>query len=202
VKYLKRVSLISIADMTQNGEKDISTCFGPPTPPLNLLSPTNQPSDHDIETLISAYLASTSNPKVHTLEDIITFNTSHAATQLPPDYSSQAGLLRAARTTMPPETYHDTVAHARHAARDLGIDKTLRENDVDVLIGPADGPLFAVAAAAGYPIGTLPLSCLERNGRPFGCVCLAGVGREDIVLIVMGGWERMVGGRKEPVMRW
>ncbi len=201
MKYLKRVSLISIADMTQNGEKDISTCFGP-HPPLPPFSSTNQTSDHDIETLISAYLASTSNPQVHTLADIITFNTTHAATQLPPDHSSQAGLIRAAHSTISPETYHDTVAHARHAARDLGIDKVLRENDVDVIIGPGDGPLFAVAAAAGYPIGTLPLSCLKGNGRPFGCVCLAGVGREDIVLMVMGGWERMVGGRKEPVMRW
>ena len=37
---------------------------------------------------------------------------------------------------------------ARKSGGADGIDKTLEENDVDVIIGPGDGPLSAISAAA------------------------------------------------------
>ncbi len=37
----------------------------------------------------------------------------------------------------------------RHIARAKGIDHALKENDLDVIIGPADSQLTTIAAAAG-----------------------------------------------------
>ena len=37
----------------------------------------------------------------------------------------------------------------REASRANGIDKALRENDVDVLLGPGSGTLYSLSAAAG-----------------------------------------------------
>lgn len=50
---------------------------------------------------------------------------------------------------MTQEEHDGILAFARRKAREEGIDKTLKENDVDVIIGPADGPLYVLSGAAG-----------------------------------------------------
>ena len=40
-------------------------------------------------------------------------------------------------------------ATMREASRANGIDRALRENDVDVLLGPGGGNLYSLSAAAG-----------------------------------------------------
>ncbi|KAI9644215.1 hypothetical protein NHQ30_007570 [Ciborinia camelliae] len=41
------------------------------------------------------------------------------------------------------------------------------EYDVDVIIGPSDSGVHKFSAAGGFPIATLPISCIGFNGRPF-----------------------------------
>jgi hypothetical protein len=47
------------------------------------------------------------------------------------------------------EEYDDILSHAQKSGRELGIDKTLKDNKVDVILGLADGALFYIAAIAG-----------------------------------------------------
>ena len=113
-----------------------------------------------------------------------------------PGYASQEALIRAAKSTMTEIEYDTIVAHARQAGGPLSIDKCLLESDIDVIVGPADGPLCEISAAAGYPIATLPLGRLNHNGRPFGCVALASVHQEAPLIKVMSAWEATFGPRK------
>lgn len=47
------------------------------------------------------------------------------------------------------ETHAALVAEMRSTGREQGIDKTLKEFDVDVIIGPADSSVNLIIAAAG-----------------------------------------------------
>jgi len=45
--------------------------------------------------------------------------------------------------------YESILSRLRFMSRDMGIDRTLKLNDVDVIIGPADSAFNLLACAAG-----------------------------------------------------
>lgn len=51
--------------------------------------------------------------------------------------------------TMSDEEHDFLLRHARKVGRDIGIDKTLKEYDVDLVIAPADSPVNLLVSAAG-----------------------------------------------------
>ena len=69
------------------------------------------------------------------------------------------------------------------------IDATFAEHEVDVILGPADARMASIAAAAGYPVASVPLGFADFNGRAFGMNIIAGRGQEGIILQVMSAWE-------------
>lgn len=86
----------------------------------------------------------------------------------------------------------------RHIARTQGIDKTLAAHDLDIILGPTDGRIPTIAAAAGYPVGTMPLGYSATNGRPFGMCIVAAAGHEHKILRAMKAWDATIGKRKAP----
>lgn len=50
---------------------------------------------------------------------------------------------------MSDEEYYALLDFARDRCGRRGIDKVLEENDVDIILGPGDGPLFCISGAAG-----------------------------------------------------
>jgi amidase len=50
---------------------------------------------------------------------------------------------------MSDEEYHRIIASVRETCGKNGIDKTLDDNAIDLIIGPGDGPMFCIAGAAG-----------------------------------------------------
>ena len=50
---------------------------------------------------------------------------------------------------MPEDEYHSLIAYARDRCGPMGIDKTLQDNGVDVIIGPGDGGMFQISGTAG-----------------------------------------------------
>lgn len=64
---------------------------------------------------------------------------------------------------------------------------------------PTEAPQSAtLAAMAGYPIATAPLGYIEESGRPFGVSFFTGAGGEEVLVRVLGAWEREFGGRRVP----
>lgn len=70
------------------------------------------------------------------------------------------------------------------------VNSLLKKHDVDVIVGPSDSKLAGVAAAAGFPIGNVPLGFAEFNGRGIGLSVLAPAGHELAILKFMSAWEK------------
>lgn len=159
----------------------------------------------DFRTDVQAYLANLTYSKVQTLASVVKFNEHHASLELHrkrfsrltsrnfvtiTGYENQDLLTNALKNDMSAETYRMLLARIREVGRKLGIDKTLHDNSIDVIIGPADSAFSLLACAAGYPSATLPLSNLDFNGRPFGLFALASKNKEATLLQVMSAWEK------------
>ena len=82
--------------------------------------------------------------------------------------------------------------------RRTAIQKPLNENGIDVIMGPADARIASVAAAASYPVATVPLGFADFNGRAFGMNIIAPADQEHEVFRVMSAWETTFGPREPP----
>ncbi|KAF2970834.1 hypothetical protein GQX73_g2780 [Xylaria multiplex] len=180
-KTVKPVKLLSLEEATLGGTKNIWTAF----------ASTFKDSLED-------YLGSIDNSKVRTLEDLIKFNEEHAEQELPPSADNQAGFIRALHAKMPDDEYRELIDFARDRCGKNGIDKVLEENEVDIIIGPGDGPMINIAGTAGYPSATLPLGYLDFNGRPFGLQILAKAHQEALLIEAQSAWEATFAKRQPP----
>lgn len=119
---------------------------------------------------------------------------------------------------MTEDEYNDIMNSARELCGKKGIDKTLEENEVDIIIGPGDGPMFGIALTAGewpkatskncicqsnkwtlgYPVATVPLDYLEFNGRPFGMQIAAKAHQEALLIQAQSAWEATFPKRQPP----
>ncbi|KAF7938251.1 hypothetical protein BELL_0526g00060 [Botrytis elliptica] len=90
------------------------------------------------------------------------------------------------------------------AAKTNGIDKTTHQFGLDVIVGPMDGRMPTIAAAAGYPVETVPLGYSQTNGRPFGLAIVAMANEEHKILQFMTAWDELTPSRLPPLqlMNW
>lgn len=71
------------------------------------------------------------------------------------DLISQAGctnqrlLEEVQATDMSDEEYNEILVFGRKKSRDEGIDRTMAENDVNILVGPSDSNLFVLSSLSG-----------------------------------------------------
>ncbi|KAI1144927.1 amidase family protein [Nemania diffusa] len=180
-KSVKPVTLLSLDEATVNGTQDFSSAFA-----------------FNFQHLLKEYLSSIDDSMIHTLEDLIKFNEEHAKEELPPSADNQAGLIRALHTEMSADEYRLLIHNARERCGKNGIDKVLQENEVDIIMGPGDGPIMNIAGTAGYPSASLPLGYLDFNGRPFGLQIMAKAHQEALLIQVQSAWEATFPKRQPP----
>lgn len=84
---------------------------------------------------------------------------------------------------------YDRNAEALRAAARGAINRVLNSHDIDVILAPSDSRMSSVAAAAGYPLGNLPLGYADFNGRGFSLHVIAPAGDEAKIFQVMSAWE-------------
>ncbi|KAL8746982.1 MAG: hypothetical protein Q9190_001061 [Brigantiaea leucoxantha] len=94
------------------------------------------------------------------------------------------------------EAREKPLAHSKAVA--MSFDETIEKYDIDVIIAPDDCMLSTYSAAGEFPIATLPISCLDFNGRPVGLLVAAPRHKEWLLIKVMSAWEATFPGRKEP----
>lgn len=92
---------------------------------------------------------------------------------------------------MTEELRHETVEALRTLAGPQGMGKVMRERGIDIILAPSDSTLVSFAACAGWPIATVPLSRLERNGQPYGFFPIAKDGREDLLFRFMAAYHQV-----------
>ncbi|KAG6357654.1 hypothetical protein INS49_013533 [Diaporthe citri] len=146
------------------------------------------------------FLRGYQNSEIKSLRDIVEFNKKNADKELPPRYPGQQLLEDAIDESkrISADKYREGVCIIRKFARTQGIDKTLAAHDLDVILGPMDGRIPTIAAAAGYPVGTMPLGYSKTNGRPFGMCIVAAADNEDKILRAMKAWDATIAKRKAP----
>ncbi|KAI1127061.1 amidase signature domain-containing protein [Nemania abortiva] len=144
---------------------------------------------HVFKKNLDNYLAAFSSAEVRTAEELIQYNKDHADKELPPDFPEQGRLIDTIENPISTEQYQNAVEVCRRVARDNGIDKVILEHELDLVAFPMDSPCPRVAAAAGYPIATMPLGTLNHNGRPFGLAIIAKAGQENIMFSFMSAFE-------------
>jgi len=125
---------------------------------------------------------------IKTLEDLIKFNKDHASIEFDAEHPDQGQLLRALRTPPSKELYEKAVFHSRNVAKDQGIDKLFKEKNLNLLAYSMDALVHNIAAAAGYPIATVPLG-LTSDRRPMGMGIMAQSGKEGLMFQFMSAME-------------
>ncbi|TRX93908.1 hypothetical protein FHL15_005290 [Xylaria flabelliformis] len=119
--------------------------------------------------------------RVRSVQQLTNFNTEHHDQEELLAYHPRQEILEMVvnyPVSILDAKYKRCLEHLRLVARDQGIDHALQRYDGDVIIRPADSELAKIAAAAGYPIATMPLSYLKLNGRPFGIIALASANQQ------------------------
>jgi amidase len=162
---------------------------------------------------MTAYLAERGHPGgARTLEDLVRFNTEHAAEELSwfgQEYFEQS----AAKAGLDSPAYRDALALCRRLSRDEGIDHALAKHQLDALVAPTGGPAWVTdlvngdaftgscstpAAVAGYPHVTVPAGAF--HGLPIGLSFFGGANREAALLGCAFAYEQAARRRIKPAM--
>lgn len=158
---------------------------------------------------LNKYLASRPDAKVKSLADVIQFNKDHADEEMP--YFPQ-GILERAEMKGPltdPE-YKEVYDTVTTVARD-GIDKALKDHNLDAIIGVTGGPAWPIdvingdhfgtgsstpAARSGYPNITVPAGFV--HGLPVGMSIFGGKFEEPKLIGIAYAFEQATKIRKAP----
>jgi amidase len=179
---------------------------------------TDKYGDTELEVLLSefrpdleAYLAGYApHAPVKTMADLIAFNDKHPAQEL--RHFGQEHLIAAqARPGLDAQAYRDALANNHRYSREEGIDKILREEQLDALVAPTggtgwltdfingdhDGPSFSSpAAVAGYPHVTVPAG--QVHGLPVGLSFVGGAWSEAALIAMAYAYEQASQRRRAP----
>ncbi|KAF2448138.1 amidase signature enzyme [Karstenula rhodostoma CBS 690.94] len=127
--------------------------------------------------------------KVHSLAEIINFNTEHPELTLPPTCPHQNDLLSALQAHPAKEHLNQLRTHLLTAGGRDGLDFVFNTHQLDILIAPGDSALSTLSAAASYPTAACPLSALKLNGQPFGLTLTSPPHTEHTLLHFLTAYE-------------
>ncbi|KAL2073935.1 hypothetical protein VTL71DRAFT_11261 [Oculimacula yallundae] len=153
---------------------------------------------NDFRPALNKYLEGLVDSPVRTLEELIKWNSQHADQELPEGYDRQERLTEAQNFHMSPEERQESDYYIRQKCGKEGIDKTMAQYNIDVIIGPADSLLTNIGSSIGAPVATVPLGILDFNGRAFGVIALAAPHDDAKLLHFMSAWESTMPKRPVP----
>ena len=147
---------------------------------------------------------------LRTLRDLVAFNEAHAAEEMP--YFRQEIMVQAeAKGGLDEPDYREALAKIRRLSRDEGIDKVLRDQQLDAILAPTGGPAWPTdlvtgdhflggssspAAMAGYPNITVPMGFV--HGLPVGISFFAGAYAEPTLIKLAYAYEQATQHRRAP----
>ncbi|KAH7000515.1 amidase signature domain-containing protein [Ilyonectria destructans] len=143
------------------------------------------------------------NPQMRALDDVVDvvdvveFNRRHADVELPPEQPSQTVLESGLRDNITDEEYHRSLGHFRRNVRET-VEKLWAETGTDVIIASGESGLTTTAAAAGYPIASVPVGFSTYNRRPYDLEIVARNGAENQLFQVMSAWEATFADPRRP----
>lgn len=165
---------------------------------------------------LNKYLAARGDPLIHTLQDLIDFNNSHAKEEL--KFFDQGIFLQAQAVNLDdPATiaaYQKALANDHHLGRDQGIDAALQKFDLDALVAPTNSVAWKIdlldgdhdlggsstpTSLAGYPAINVPAGF--SFGLPIGITFMGASWSEPRLIKIASGFEAATKARKPPTFR-
>lgn len=162
---------------------------------------------------LNTYLAQRGDPQIHTLQDLIAFNESHAALELP-FFGQEIFQLAQAIDLNDSATiarYQQALDHDHHLGRDQGIDAVLQQFNLDALVAPTNpvpwkidlldgdhdlGGSSTPTSLAGYPAINVPAGF--SFGLPIGITFMGTAWSEPTLLKLASGFEAVTHARRPP----
>lgn len=99
---------------------------------------------------------------------------------------------------MTPYTYFAARTELRRLAREEGIARMMREQDLDIVLSASDASLISFSSCAGWPVATVPAGNLTKNDQPWGFFALPRDGNLGILLRFIKGFHGGFEGVKGP----
>ena len=166
---------------------------------------------YELKADISAYMAEFApGAAIKTLKDIIDFNERNRAREMP--FFAQEHFLRAeAKGGLDSKEYLDALANNQLYSRAEGIDKVLKQHQLDAIVAPSGGPAWLTdfikgdasgggfngpAAVAGYPHITVPAG--NVYGLPVGISFVGTAWSEPTLIRIAYAFEQATRHRRAP----
>lgn len=147
---------------------------------------------------------------VKTLKDVIAFNKAHRQEEMP-YFEQEILVMSEEKGGLDAPEYKKALETVRRVSRTDGIDKMIREHQLDAIIAPTGGPAWPTdlitgdhflggssspAAMAGYPNITVPAG--DVHGLPVGISFFAGAYAEPVLLKIAYAYEQATQHRRTP----
>ena len=148
---------------------------------------------------------------VHSLQDVIEFNERHCD-RVMPHFGQERMLAAQGKGPLTEPAYIKALETNLRLSRDEGIDKTLRDHQLDAIIAPSGGPAWLTdwvngdhygggssspAAVAGYPNITVPAGFI--HGLPVGISFFTGAFQEPALFRIAYAFEQATKVRRPPM---
>jgi amidase len=146
---------------------------------------------------IAAYLAGLTNTSMHTLADLIAFDSANCLQEM--KYYGQE-VFEASQATSGDLTDPDYLAARQlciQLARHEGIDAAIQRDQLDAIITPTWSFGTSTAAVAGYPNISVPVA-IATDGRPAGIWMFSGFLQEPKLLALAYDLEQEIRPRVQP----
>lgn len=105
-----------------------------------------------------------------------------------PAHPTQRALEDSRDSPLTDSESNEAHAQIKRLAGKEGMEKFMRENNIEILVSGSDCSLVSFTASAGYPSATVPLGN-QDDGSPFGLFLLVKDGREDLLFRFMSAYE-------------
>jgi len=165
---------------------------------------------------MAKYLATRGPGGPKTLKDLIEFNESHRALEMP-YFEQEVFLLAESKGPLTDEAYRKALERNRRLSRTEGIDATLKKYNLDAIVAPTGGPICLIdlvigdklippfgspkwapslPAVAGYPHITVPAGYIF--GIPVGISFMGGAFSEPTLIKLAYSFEQATKYRRPP----
>ncbi len=160
---------------------------------------------------VNKYLASRgATSRMKTLEDLIAFNKSNVAREMP-WFGQEQFVKSQAKGPLSDQKYLDALALCRKLSRADGIDAVMAKHQLDAIVAPSNGPSWptdlvngdhygggnsSVAAVAGYPSITVPMGFTAE--LPLGLSFIGSAWSEPKLIALAYAYEQATHARREP----
>ncbi|GAM36146.1 hypothetical protein TCE0_018r05007 [Talaromyces pinophilus] len=146
---------------------------------------------------IPAFIESFDECPISSVADIVRYNKENHEIALPAPFTEQNDLESAINNTETKQNIDKLKHDLRSTARQI-LDGVFDGHQVSLIAASGDSPLCIHAAAAGYPIATVPIGQLRYNNRPFGLCIVAKGNDEETLLRFMSAYGKVAKPRPVP----